>query len=45
MKDFLLAAVMLAAGGAGWFLCCRLDAWLLRGRQDREQKRERCRRS
>lgn len=45
MKDFLLAAVMLAAGGVGWVICCRLDAWLLRSRQARERMRERCRRS
>ena len=28
--------VMLAAGGFCWFVCCRLDAFLLHMRQERE---------
>lgn len=43
MKDFLLACVMLAAGGFGWFVCCRFDAWLLRGRQARDRLQEKAR--
>ncbi|HJG28818.1 MAG: hypothetical protein UCO57_06605 [Gemmiger sp.] len=39
MRDFLLALGMLAAGGFGWFVCCRLDDFLLQIRQDRDPLR------
>lgn len=44
MKDFLLAMVMLAAGGFCWFVCCRLDAFLLHMRQERDPLRQHNRR-
>lgn len=45
MKDIVLAICMLAAGGFGWVVCSRLDAFVLRNRRQREARRERSRRS
>ena len=45
MKDIVLAICMLAAGGFGWGVCSRLDAFVLRSRRQREARRERSRRS
>lgn len=45
MKDILLAICMLAAGGFGWVVCTRLDAFVLRSRRQRDALRERSRRS
>lgn len=40
MKDIVLALCMLAAGGFGWVVCARLDAFVLRNRRQREARRE-----
>lgn len=45
MKDIVLAICMLAAGGFGWVVCTRLDAFVLRSSRQRDALRERSRRS
>lgn len=40
MKDFLLAAVMLAAGCFCWFLCRNLDTFMDKYRKARKKHRE-----